>query len=136
MTEYKVYRLLNGDEVMGSVIHENDNCAIIDEPFILDYRYSPKTGRTNVTMTRYMPFSANSSIEIKRDHITSDNVASKDAVDYYLDVLVQWGDDGVVYDKEEEEDPVDKIVKETKEFTDKVNEVLDIIQPNANTSIH
>ena len=135
MTEYKVYRLLNGDEVMGSVIHENDNCAIIEDPFIIDYHYNVKSGRTNVTMTRYMPFSANNSIEIKREHITSDNVASKDAVDYYLDVLVQWGDDGVVYNKEEE-DPVDKIVKETKEFTDKINEVLDIVQPNANTSIH
>lgn len=132
MTEYKVYRLLNGDEVMGSVVHENDNCAIVEDPFIIDYHYNVKSGRTNVTMTRYMPFSANNSIEIKREHITSDNRASEDAVDYYLDVLVQWGDDGVVYNKDEEEDPEE----ERNEFTDKVNEILETIQPNANTSIH
>lgn len=132
MTEYKVYRLLNGDEVMGSVVHENDNCAIVEDPFIIDYHYNVKSGRTNVTMTRYMPFSANNSIEIKREHITSDNAASKDAVDYYLDVLVQWGDDGVVYNKDEEEDPEEG----ASPFTDKVNEILEAIQPNANTSIH
>ena len=132
MTEYKVYRLLNGDEVMGSVVHENDNCAIVEDPFIIDYHYNVKSGRTNVTMTRYMPFSANNSIEIKREHITSDNAASKDAVDYYLDVRVQWGDDGVVYNKDEEEDPEE----ERNQFTDKVNEILETIQPNANTSIH
>ena len=132
MTEYKVYRLLNGDEVMGSVVHENDHIVIIEQPFVIDYRYHPKSGRTNVLMTRYLPFAANNEIEINRAHITSHNTASKDAVDYYLDVLVQWGDDGVVYNKDEEEDPEE----ERSEFTDKVNGILETIQSNANTSIH
>lgn len=122
---YKIYRLLNGDEVIGNVIHENSQVSTLEDPFTIEYHFNEDTGKMHVTMSKYMSFAANSATQINRDHITSEHQASEDAVDYYLECLVQWGDDS------EEELPTKE-----NDVNEKMKEILDVIQPNANTSLH
>ena len=122
---YKIYRLLNGDEIIGSVIHENNQVSTLEDPFTIDYFFNEATGKTHITMSKYMSFAANNATQINRDHITSEQEASENAVDYYLECLVKWAED------DEEEFPTKE-----NDVNEKMKEILDVIQPNANTSLH
>jgi len=125
---YKIYRLLNGDEIIGSVVHENNQVSTLEDPFTIDYFFNEETGKTHITMSKYMSFAANNATQINRDHITSEHEASENAVDYYLECLVKWAED------DEEELPTKS--SEANEYNEKMKEILEVIQPNANTSLH
>lgn len=75
------FRLINSEEVIAEVIAETDHTFIVRNPYIVIEL------ETSVSLAKYVPFSANQSIELKKSHIITATELHEEMVRYYKNTI-------------------------------------------------
>lgn len=123
---YNIFKLFNGDEVIGKIKGESDHFVTVEEPFIIMYDYDDTGKNSHVTMSKYMPFGETNTITIRKTHITSLQRPSKDAAEYYQTCKKMF--------EAADDTGQDSMTKE--EYQEYVKMFNASKTPGANTSIH
>lgn len=75
-------KMINGDELVAIVIHEDDNSYIFRDPMALAQRITPQ-GETIDVLANYIDMSDNIDIEIKKEHVICVTTLSREYERYY-----------------------------------------------------
>lgn len=84
----KIVKLQNNSEIIGHVLHEDDNNVLIEDPFTINYIFSPRNQRPVIGLLRYMPFAESRTISFQKTDIIVSLQARKSMANYYEAVLI------------------------------------------------
>lgn len=79
--EIRHFRMINSEEVIGTIIAETDASYIVKNPYIVVEL------PTSIALQKYVPFSANQSIELKKIHIISTTELHSEMIRYYHNTM-------------------------------------------------
>ena len=83
----KIVKLQNNSEIIGHVIHEDDKDVLIEDPFSINYIFSPRSERPVIGLLRYMPFAESRTISFQKNNVITSLAARKSMANYYEAVL-------------------------------------------------
>lgn len=86
----KIVKLQNNSEIIGHVIHEDDRGVLIEDPFTINYIFSPRSERPVIGLLRYMPFAESRTISFQKDNVIASLAARKSMANYYEAVLQSY----------------------------------------------
>lgn len=69
MNEVCIFKLINGDEVVGRLQGEDENAVYVGKPLVVEETTDLTTGTSNVLLTNYIPFGKNDSITFSKFHV-------------------------------------------------------------------
>jgi len=75
------FRMINSEEVIAEVIAETDHSFIVRNPYMVIEL------ETSVSLAKYVPFSANQSIELKKSHIITSTELHEEMIRYYKNTI-------------------------------------------------
>lgn len=75
------FRLINSEEVIAEVIAETDHTFILRNPYMVIEL------ETSVSLAKYVPFSANQSVELKKSHIITATELHEEMIRYYKNTI-------------------------------------------------
>jgi len=106
----KIIKLQNNSEIIGTLVGDYSDMMVINNPFTINYMFSPKNQRPIIGLLRYLPFAEQREISFQKESILNVVDARFSMADYYLAVL-----------KSHETDIDDSIDRELIEITDMEN---------------
>lgn len=83
----KIVKLQNNSEIIGHVIHEDEKDVLIEDPFTINYIFSPRSERPVIGLLRYMPFAESRTISFQKSNVIASLAARKSMANYYEAVL-------------------------------------------------
>jgi len=83
----KIVKLQNNSEIIGHVIHEDEKDVLMEDPFSINYIFSPRSERPVIGLLRYMPFAESRIISFQKNNIIVSLDARKSMANYYESVL-------------------------------------------------
>lgn len=86
----KIIKLHNNSEIIGHVLQENNNYVVVENPFIINYVFSPKNDRPVIGLMRYMPFADQRQISFDKHDIIVMLDSRKSMANYYTAVLQSY----------------------------------------------
>lgn len=78
-----IVKLLNGTEIVGEVVKEENEFITMSDPLTINYRYKNDFSPPIISLTRFSSFSSSKETTIKREHILAVFVPSENMVKYY-----------------------------------------------------
>lgn len=81
-----IIRLVDGTEVVGKIVQEDQNVMMIKDPLQINYRQRPDS-LPAVYLHRYIPFSGSDTLEFKKAHILNQVKPLSNLEKYYSAVL-------------------------------------------------
>lgn len=81
-----IIKLIDGTEVVGKIVQEDQSVMMVKDPLQINYRQRPDT-LPAVYLHRYIPFSSSHTFEFKKDHILSNVKPLVNLEKYYSAVL-------------------------------------------------
>lgn len=81
-----IIRLVDGTEVVGSIVQEDQNTMMIKDPLQINYRQRPDS-LPAIYLHRYIPFSGTDTFEFKKTHILNQVKPLINLEKYYSAVL-------------------------------------------------
>ena len=132
----KIIKLQNNSEIIGTMIEDQTDKVVIDNPFTINYMFSPKSERPVIGLLRYLPFAEQREISFHRDSILNMVDARASMSDYYSVVLKTY--------KADIDDNIDRELNEITEMENAENELHDttdmmvaiLEKLNPNNSVH
>lgn len=106
----KIIKLQNNSEIIGTLVGDYSDMMVINNPFTINYMFSPKNQRPIIGLLRYLPFAEQREISFQKNYILNIVDARFSMADYYLAVL-----------KSHETDIDESIDRELVEITDMEN---------------
>lgn len=82
-----IVKLQNNVEVIGSVIETTENHIMMEDPFTINYVFSPRSDRPVIGLLRYLPFAEERVIRFPKSFILNVALARKSMTNYYSAVL-------------------------------------------------
>jgi hypothetical protein len=78
-----IIKLTNGTEVIGSVLEENKQMLVIDNPLQINYITRSPADPPIISLHRYIPFSNKTIISFKQEHVLGKVEPLHNMVSYY-----------------------------------------------------
>lgn len=132
----KIVKLQNSTEIIGTVVGDYSDMVVINNPFTINYLFTPKSQRPMIGLLRYLPFAEQREITFQRNSILNIVDARSSMADYYTAVLKSYATDI--------DDSIDKELNEITEMENMDNELVDstdmlsaiLEKLNPNNSVH
>jgi len=86
----KIIKLQNNVEIIGTFAHETNNEVIVENPFTINYIFSPSNDRPIIGLLRYMPFADKRQIIFNKDHLLHIMDARPSMSNYYTSTLQSY----------------------------------------------
>jgi len=86
----KIIKLHNNSEIIGHVLQENNNYVVVDNPFTINYVFSPKSDRPVIGLMRYMAFAEQRQVSFDKHDIIAMLDSRKSMANYYTAVLQSY----------------------------------------------
>lgn len=83
----KIIKLHNSSEIIGEVISDLGDKVVIDNPFIINYLFTPKSQRPVISLLRYLPFADDRIITFQKQQIHHVVDARPSMGGYYIAVV-------------------------------------------------
>ena len=83
----KIIKLQNNSEIIGEVISEAGDSVVVDNPFTINYIFTPKSQRPVIGLLRYLPFADQRIISFQKNHILHAVDARPSMSGYYIAVV-------------------------------------------------
>ena len=83
----KIIKLQNNSEIIGTVVGDYSDMMVINNPFTINYMFSPKSQRPVIGLLRYLPFAEQREISFPINSILNVVDARLSMSDYYMAVL-------------------------------------------------
>jgi len=126
----KIIKLQNNVEIIGTFAHETNKEVIVDNPFTINYIFSPSNDRPIIGLLRYMPFADKRQIAFNRDHLLHVMDARSSMASYYTSTLETY----ITEVAESIDDELDNIVKlealDQESSADMLAAMLEKLNPN------
>ena len=78
-----IIKLLNGTEIIGSILEENKQVIVIDNPLQINYTMKTPSSPPMIALQRYVPFSNKTIMSFKQEHIINKVEPLHNMVSYY-----------------------------------------------------
>jgi len=139
MEDLIYFKLVNGLEVVGKVLGEEEGTILVENPLTVLYRWNPIAGMPTIAMQRYMAFGKEPLIVFQKDDIMNWMEPSDGMNNYYTYCLSQIeqtfdkniANDFALLNKQETDDQRDTNADE------QVKELLKrMMDPGANNTLH
>lgn len=85
----KLIKLVDGSELVGSVVQETRDYLVVERPLILHYRFY-LGGIPSVSFSRYMMFASSNSFTIQHSQVIVSVDARKAFADYYVECVEEY----------------------------------------------
>ena len=83
----KIIKLQNNCEIIGSMVEDNEDNVVIDNPFSINYMFTATSDRPIIGLLRYMPFAEERQMSFQKSGII--NIANARAsMSSYYDVIL------------------------------------------------
>lgn len=82
-----IVRLIDGTEVVGVVSAEQDGHIFIQDPMQINYRVRTDSAMPVVSMIRFMPFSKEHKIKVRKEHIITSTTPMVGLESYYTSMV-------------------------------------------------
>lgn len=82
-------KLLDGSEIIGTVVQNTSSYIVIDKPLMLHYRFYVG-GVPTVSFSRFMMFATSGSFTIQQTQVITLATARKAFADYYLECVEEY----------------------------------------------
>ena len=69
MSDVVHVKLINGDDIVAKLIHEDTKGYIFESPMVVEERVNNITGTSVLVLVKYVHTGDNSNIELKKDHV-------------------------------------------------------------------
>ena len=86
----KIIKLQNNVEIIGTFAHENNNEVIVENPFTINYIFSPTNDRPIIGLLRYMPFADKRQIVFNKHNLLHIMDARASMANYYTVTLESY----------------------------------------------
>lgn len=83
----KIIKLQNNSEIIGTMVGDYSDMIVINNPFTINYIFSPKSQRPIIGLLRYLPFAEQREISFQKECILNVVDARASMSDYYCAVL-------------------------------------------------
>lgn len=130
----KIIKLQNNSEIIGTVVGDYSDMMVINNPFTINYIFSPKSQRPVIGLLRYLPFAEQREIPFPRESILNVVDARTSMSDYYIAVLKSHETDiDPSIDRELTEiTEMENADSELHNATDVLSAMLEKLNPNNN----
>lgn len=130
----KIIKLQNNSEIIGTLVGDHSDEVVIDNPFTINYIFSPRSQRPVIGLLRYLPFAEQREISFNKDFILNVVDARASMSDYYCAVLKTHNmdiDESV--DRELNQiTEMENAESELHDATDVLSAMLEKLNPNNN----
>jgi hypothetical protein len=83
----KIIKLQNNCEIIGSMVEDNNDSVVIDNPFSINYMFTAASDRPIIGLLRYMPFAEERQMSFQKSGII--NIANaRTSMSNYYDVIL------------------------------------------------
>ena len=130
----KIIKLHNNTEIIGELINEDNTYIYIDNPFTINYMFSPKSERPIIGLLRYIPFAEQRDIRFHKDDVMHYLTARKSMASYYHVTLITHEKEVDESIDNELESIADLEMMDQDTSTDMLAAMLEQLNPNK--SIH
>lgn len=105
MSNFVCLKLITGEDLIGRMVEQTDDCLIIDHPVLVKIKTAMVDNHMvdNLTAAPFFPFSAYSQFEFLKDHVMFMQPLAEHIIPHYLRVI------GVVTEEQEIEEYVRRI---------------------------
>ena len=79
----QLFKLINGDEIIGYLDHETEKLSIIRKPLMLNFEKDYKSGVVGIVLLNYIPFADSDFVEIANDKIVIKMDIDNVMMEYY-----------------------------------------------------
>lgn len=62
-------KLINGDDIIAKLVHEDDFGYVFEEPMVVEERVNTSTGSSVLVLVKYVHTNDLGTIELRRDHV-------------------------------------------------------------------
>lgn len=130
----KIIKLQNNSEIIGTVVGDYSDMMVINNPFTINYIFSPKSQRPVIGLLRYLPFAEQREISFPRESILNVVDARTSMSEYYIAVLKSHETDiDPSIDRELTEiTEMENADSELHNATDVLSAMLEKLNPNNN----
>ena len=130
----KIIKLQNNSEIIGTVVGDRLDSITVDNPFTINYIFSPKNQRPVIGLLRYLPFAEQREISFQKDFILHIVDARSSMSDYYCAVLKSHNTDiDESVDRELNQiTEMENAESELHDATDVLSAMLEKLNPNNN----
>lgn len=130
----KIIKLQNNSEIIGTVVGDYSDMMVINNPFTINYMFSPKSQRPVIGLLRYLPFAEQREISFQKDFIINVVDARMSMSEYYLAVLKshEADIDGSIDKELFEITEMENADNELHDATDIMSAMLEKLNPNNN----
>ena len=84
----KIIKLQNNTEIIGNLYSIDETTVTIQDPFTINYIFSPKSDRPIIGLLRYMPFAGSYEISFNKTDILHMVDARSSMANYYEAILI------------------------------------------------
>jgi hypothetical protein len=85
-----ILKLTNNTEIIGNIVQDNSKFVVIEDPFTINYMFSPKSERPVIGLLRYLPFALSRRIKFDTHHVINQEPARDSMSGYYKTVLQSY----------------------------------------------
>ena len=85
-----IVKLNNNVEVIGKVVQETHEFVVVEDPFTINYMFSPKSEKPVIGLLRYMPFAESRRIKFGIPQVLNLESARNSMAGYYKSVLQSY----------------------------------------------
>ena len=128
----KIIKLQNNVEIIGTFAHENNNEVIVENPFTINYIFSPTNDRPIIGLLRYMPFADKRQIIFNKDHLLHIMDARASMANYYTVTLESYQADVDDSIDNELDNIVDLETQDKENTAELMAAILERLNPNNN----
>lgn len=79
----KIIKLHNNTEIIGNVVNDEGNNVTMEDPFTINYMFSPKSDRPIIGLLRYLPFADERIINFSKKNMLNFVTARPSMSRYY-----------------------------------------------------
>lgn len=132
----KIIKLQNNSEIIGTIVGDYSDMIVINNPFTINYMFSPKSQRPVIGLLRYLPFAEQREISFQKSSILQVVDARTSMSEYYSAVLhahqtdIDQSIDTELHDITE----IERVDPNSTDGTDMLAAMLE--KMNSNSSVH
>lgn len=132
----KIIKLQNSTEIIGEVVGDSEKDIVVDNPFTINYMFTPKSQRPIIGLLRYLPFADQRIISFQKEHVLHVVDARSSMAGYYIAVVkshiaeIDDGMDRELIDITE----MENADTDLHDATDMMSAILEKLNPN--NSVH
>jgi hypothetical protein len=83
MSDIKLIRLINTEQIIGTIIHQDEDFVTLEFPLELFINYSEETEEHSLYLTKWSPFSPDTTLTIPKYVILNTQIPRIELLEYY-----------------------------------------------------